>query len=189
MPTTSLHAKSTAPTRTVAARRYTFDHGALGPDRHWLDHDLIGSHLLAALSGVIPAGERMFADTVRRQRDRVEGPLRDQVNGFIGQETLHLREHERFNHALARLGYPTAVIDRASAVTFALVERLPARLQVDFAAAVEHWTAVIAEHALAADQLARWELADETRAFLDWHLVEELEHRAVAFDVAQAMGA
>jgi len=188
MSTRGLHADSTAGTRTVTARRYAFDHETVGAERHWLDHDLFGSHLVAALSGVIPPGERFFADAIRRQRDQVDGPLREQIKGFIGQERLHQREHDEFNHSLARLGYPTAGIDRASAITFAVAERFPARLQVAVAAAIEHWTAVIAEHSLVEDQLADWEMSEATRAFLAWHLVEELEHRAVAFDVMQAMG-
>lgn len=188
MSTRALHPKSTAGTRTVTARRYAFDHESIGPDRHWLDDDLIGSHLVAALSGVIPPGERMFADAVREQRHRVDARLQAQIKGFIGQERLHQREHDDFNHALAKLGYPTAGIDRASQVTFDIVRRLPARTQVAFAAAVEHITAVIAEHTLEDDQLAQWQMSDASRAFLSWHLIEELEHRAVAFDVMQAMG-
>lgn len=182
------HPASTAATRTVAARRYAFDHDAVGPDHHGLDDDLLASHLVAALSGVIPPGERFFADAVRRHRNEVDGPLRRQIAGFVGQEHLHQREHDAFNHALAALGYPTAGIDRASAVTFALAERLPARTQVAVCAAIEHWTAVIAVHALADDQLADWQLSEDARAFLQWHLLEELEHRAVAFDVMQAIG-
>ena len=188
MHTAALHPRSTADTRTVTTRRYAFDHESVGPDRHWLDHDLFGSHLVAALSGVIPPGERFFAEAIRRQREQIDGPLRDQIKGFIGQERLHQREHDEFNRSLARLGYPTMGIDRASAVTFAIAERLPARLQVAVAAAIEHWTAVIAEHSLVEDQLADWDMSEATRAFLAWHLVEELEHRAVAFDVMQAMG-
>ncbi len=184
----ALHPKSTAGTRKVTTRRYAFDHDSVGPDRHWLDDDLIGSHLIAALSGVIPPGERMFADAVREQRRHVDGRLQEQIKGFIGQERVHQREHDAFNHALAGLGYPTAGIDRASQITFDLVKRLPARTQVAFAAAVEHFTAVIAEHSLEEDQLAKWQMSEASRAFLAWHLVEELEHRAVAFDVMQAMG-
>jgi predicted metal-dependent hydrolase len=172
----------------VTVRRIAFDHGTVGPHRHWLDHDVIGSHIVATLSGVIPPGERFVATAVRNQRDKLDGPLRDQIKSFVGQEHVHQREHDRFNHALADLGYPTAAIDRASSFTFALARRLPARMQVAVTAAIEHWTAVIAEHTLAEDQLGAWDLSEDARAFLAWHLVEELEHRAVAFDVMQAIG-
>ncbi len=188
MATKNLHRKSTAGSRQVTARRYAFDHASIGSDRHWMDDDLFSSHLLAALSGVIPPGERFFADVVRSQREHLDGPLRDQINGFIGQERLHQREHDEFNHALARLGYPTALIDRASEITFKVAERFPVRLQLAVAAAIEHWTAAVAEHALEADLLADVQMSDDARAFLDWHLLEELEHRAVAFDAMQAAG-
>jgi predicted metal-dependent hydrolase len=185
---TTLHPKSTAATRTVTTRRVSFDHAQLGPDRHYLDDDVLTSHVLAVLSAVIPPGERFVADSVRHYRDRIDGPLRDQARSFIGQEHVHQREHDQFNEALARLGYPTAAIERASTVTFTVADRLPARLQVAMTAAIEHWTAVIAEHVLADDQLADWDVPEEVRTFLAWHLVEELEHRAVAFDTMQAIG-
>lgn len=185
---TALHPASTAGTRTVTTRRVGFDHDDVGADRHFVDHDLLSSHILAVLSAIIPPGERFFADTGRRFRSELEGPLRDQVNGFIGQERVHQREHQRFNETLARLGYPTAIIDRASALTFAVADRFPARLQISMTAAIEHWTAVIAEAALASDQLGGWETSAETSSFLAWHMVEELEHRAVAFDIMQGAG-
>lgn len=189
MSTARLHPKSTAATRRVTTRRVGFDHEKVGPDRHYLDDDLVGSHLIAVLSAVIPAGERFVADTVRNYRDEIDDPLRSQAKSFMGQESTHQREHDRFNHALARLGYPTAAIDRASAATFKAADRLPPRLQVAMTAAIEHWTAVIAEHTLGDEQFETWDVPEEAVAFLGWHLVEELEHRAVAFDVMQAVGA
>jgi predicted metal-dependent hydrolase len=186
--TVQLHPKSTAATRSVTTRRLSFDH-ADAVDRHYFDDDLIASHLVAVLSAVIPAGERFVADTVRRYRDQLDPVLKKQANSFVGQELVHQREHDRFNETLARLGYPMELIDRASQVTFTVASRLPARLQVAMTAAIEHWTAVIGEHTLATDDLdTAWDLPEASRAFLAWHLVEELEHRAVAFDTMQAIG-
>jgi predicted metal-dependent hydrolase len=186
--TTQLHPKSTAATRTVTTRRFTFDH-VDAVDTHYFDDDLIASHLVAALSAVIPAGERFVADTVRRYRSQLDPDLKTQANSFVGQELVHQREHDRFNQTLRRLGYPTALIDRASQVTFAVASHFPARLQVAMTAAIEHWTAVIGEHTLASDDLdTDWDLPEASRAFFAWHLVEELEHRAVAFDTMQMVG-
>jgi predicted metal-dependent hydrolase len=184
----SLHPKSTAATRTVTTRRVGFGHDLAGERRHIVGGEALTSHVLAVLSAVIPPGERFVADTVRRYRDDVDGPLRDQAKAFVGQEHVHQREHDRFNKSLARLGYPTAVIDRASGVTFAIASRFPRRVQVAMTAAIEHWTAIIAEHILEGDALDALGTPDETRDFLAWHLVEELEHRAVAFDTMQAVG-
>lgn len=186
--TAALHPKSRAASRTVTARRFGFDHDE-AVDRHYFDDDLFASHLVATLSAVIPSGERFVANAVRRYRDRLDGELKAQANGFVGQELLHQREHDRFNQTLAHLGYPTGPIDRASQVTFALAARLPGRLQVAMAAAIEHWTAIIVEPVLVSGDLeATWDLPDATRAFLEWHGIEELEHRAVAFDTMQLLG-
>jgi uncharacterized protein len=184
----TLHAKSTAARRTVTTRRVAFDHDEV-VDHHYFDDDLIASHLVATLSAVIPPGERFVANAVRRFRSRLPEALKAQANGFVGQEMIHQREHERFNQSLARLGYPTGPIDQVSEATFAMAARLPARLQVAMAAAIEHWTAVIVEHVLASGELeSTWQLPDATRAFLAWHGIEELEHRAVAFDTMQQLG-
>jgi predicted metal-dependent hydrolase len=181
MPTST--SPSTVATRSITTRRVTFDHDDL-TDRHYLDGDLLESHVLAVLSALIPAGERFIADAVRRSRDGITDPaLRSQANAFMGQELLHQREHVRFNEALARVGYPTAAIDRASAALFGALGRLPVRTQVAMTAAIEHWTAVIAEHALEDDSFMDGHIPAETRVFLGWHLVEELEHKAIAADV------
>src|SRR5262249_17194143 len=63
-------------------------------------------------------------------------------------------------------------------------ERLsPPVLRLAVTVACEHFTAILAEEALADGAL---DLADEPlRHLLAWHAVEELEHKAVAFDVLQ----
>lgn len=185
---TTTTAQAGPPSRHITARRITFDHDDLGPDRHWFDDDLFGSHLIAALSAVIPPGERFVADAVRKRRPHLPASMRSDINGFVGQETMHQREHARFNEALAGLGYPTGLIERWSAVTFALMSRLPESLQVASTAAIEHWTAVIAENFLEADSLDEIQWSPSSRSFLTWHLYEELEHRALAFDAMRSEG-
>jgi len=55
-------------------------------------------------------------------------------------------------------------------------------------AALEHYTATLAE-TLLGDPEARAEIAHEgVRQLLMWHALEEAEHKAVAFDVYRAVG-
>ena len=65
-----------------------------------------GSHLVAALSGVIPPGERFFANTIRRQYAITSTVHFEPGTGTIGQERLHQREHDEFNRVLAQAGLP-----------------------------------------------------------------------------------
>src|SRR6476619_4885243 len=81
------------------------------PKHFAVDGDIVMSHVLAVLSSVFPDGEDYFVRSVGAVRDRIEdGPLRDDVEGFIGQESMHGREHRVLNERLAELGYPTRAI-------------------------------------------------------------------------------
>src|SRR3546814_6631164 len=83
-----------------------------GPlSRHFVEGDILQSHILAVLSATFPKGEQFFVDSVRNFRDQItDEELRRQVAGFIGQETMHGREHDRFNEVLGQLGYPTRFV-------------------------------------------------------------------------------
>ena len=66
-------------------------------------------------------------------------------------------------------------------------KNVPAREQLAGTVAVEHLTAVLAEKALGDHGL----FADADPAMValwQWHAVEEMEHKAVAFDVYRAIG-
>jgi uncharacterized protein len=136
---------------------------------------------------MFPEGEDFFVRSVRNYRDRIEDPeLKKQVAGFIGQEAMHGREHRTFNARLGELGYPTREIDRSVKWMFALGEKvLPKTVQLAITAALEHYTATLAE-VLLTDGEARDMLdVDEVRSLFVWHALEESEHKSVAFDVYQ----
>ena len=62
------------------------------------------------------------------------------------------------------------------------------RTPLAFTAALEHYTATLAE-TLLSDEDARAEIGDDgVRSLLLWHALEESEHKAVAFDVYRAVG-
>jgi predicted metal-dependent hydrolase len=71
--------------------------------------DIVMSHVLTVLSSVFPDGEDYFVRSVEAGRDGVTDPeLRKDVEGFIGQESMHGREHRVLNERLGELGYPTS---------------------------------------------------------------------------------
>ncbi len=147
------------------------------------------SHVVTVLSSLFPEGEEFFVRTVRNYRDRITDPeLKRQVKGFIGQEHTHGREHRTFNERLAELGYPTRRIDKWTGIGLRFGERvLPKPVQLAITAALEHYTATLAE-VLLTDPRAREKIDnDEVRSLLLWHALEESEHKAVAFDVFQTV--
>lgn len=184
-----LHPASALATRTITTRRPKFDYGGGLSRRHFAQGDLLTSHLVAVLSGIIPEGERFVVDAVKRYRADIADPLlKQQANAFVGQESVHQREHERLNEVLHTMGYPTTFVHRTGVLLHGVGRRLPRRTQLALTAAIEHWTAVLAEHSLAAERPTLSVADEEVRAFITWHLIEEIEHKSVAFDIMQALG-
>lgn len=180
--------------------------------------DVISAHLLAVLSGLFPDGEEMFIDAVRHYRDQItDEDLSKQVNAFIGQEVTHGRQHRRLNERFAELGYRSKIVEAtmqqdefsltpgmqrviwlASRVgpLKGLFERLEERrdegpdpmFRLAMTAALEHYTATMAELLLTSKELQDTFVDDELFRFWAWHAIEESEHRAVAFDVYKLAG-
>lgn len=144
--------------------------------------------LIAVLSGFFPPGERFFVESVRRYRDQIDDEtLRAQVSGFIGQEAIHGHEHERLNEYLAARGFNMKVPDLAVRFGLWFLERLPHRLQLTCTTLMEHFTARLAQLVLTDERLRRH--ADpEMQKLWEWHALEELEHKAVAYDVLEKIG-
>ena len=179
------------PARQVPTRRISFEESLADLPKHFAaDGDLISSHLIASLSGVFPDGEDFFVRSVRGFRDQVTDPvLKRQVAGFIGQEAMHGREHRALNDRLDQLGYPTKIVERFTKAGLAFRERVaPAKANLAATAALEHFTATLAEHILTSEETRRLIGHPEITNLFVWHALEESEHKAVAFDVYQAVG-
>ncbi len=184
-------AQTSNPARTVPTRRMSFEESMRELPRHFAgDGDLISGHLIAALSSVFPDGEDYFVRSVRHFRDQVTDPaLKRQVSGFIGQEAVHGREHRVFNDRLAELGYPTKHYETFTKVALRFRERiLSAKSNLAATAALEHFTATLAELVLSSEEVRTEMGADAVRDLFVWHALEESEHKAVAFDVYRAVG-
>ena len=168
--------------------RFAYPKGSLR--KHYVEGDLVMSHVVSGLSAVFPEGEDFFIRSVKHYRNQVADPeLSAQVSGFIGQEVTHGREHRALNDKLQEMGYPTRFVDRRTKWGLAFVWRFaPKRYSLAITAALEHYTATMAE-ALLTKPEAQVLLGDnEVRNVLLWHALEESEHKAVAFDVYRAVG-
>lgn len=180
-----------AETRKVPTRRISFEESLVDLPKHFAaDGDLILSHLAASLSSVFPDGEDFFVRSVRHYRDQISDPvLKREVGGFIGQEAIHGREHRILNDRLAELGYPTKTFERLTKKALGLRERIaPPAANLAATAALEHFTATLAELVLTKAEVRELFGHDEVRNLFLWHALEESEHKAVAFDVYRSVG-
>ncbi|MDW3220449.1 MAG: metal-dependent hydrolase [Acidimicrobiales bacterium] len=180
-----------SPSRTIVTRRISFEETVQSLPKHFAeDGDLIGSHLVAVLSSVFPDGEDYFVRSVRHFRDEITDPeLKRQVAGFIGQEAVHGREHRMLNERLDELGYPAKRIERFVRWGLGFRERVSSpKANLATTAALEHYTATLAEVLMREEVTRRALGAPEMQDVFLWHALEECEHKAVAFDVYKAVG-
>jgi predicted metal-dependent hydrolase len=173
--------------RSITVRRPDLDYVGSALPKYFVADDPVRSHIAAMLSAVFPEGEDFFVRSVRNYRDRITDPeLKEQVKGFIGQEALHGREHRAFNERLQELGYPTRFVDRRVKHGLWLLGKVaPKRTQLAVTAALEHYTATLAEVILREDRARDEFVSPEVRTLFSWHALEESEHKSVAYDVFQ----
>lgn len=160
--------------------------------RHWFARSAAATHVVNGINLLFPAGERFFVRSVHRYLEGIEreghSDLAARVRGFFGQEGRHAQAHERFFQAMREQGYE---IDTFLAwyqrVAYGFIEKhAPEPLSLSVTVALEHFTAILAEDALESGASLLAHADPEMRRLLEWHALEELEHKSVAFDVLAA---
>lgn len=163
--------------------------------KHWLGG--APTLLLHALSPTFPAGEYFFIKTVMAYRDRITDPqLREEMRRFAAQEAVHTREHLAYDAAVQE-HYDLELIEelcrRDLKRTYVLLRGIRRRwfdgprIALAITVGLEHVTASLGHQVLRDDRI----LADADPEFARlwrWHAAEEIEHKAVAFDVFEAVG-
>jgi predicted metal-dependent hydrolase len=175
-----------APTATptdlkITSRPLQIDHAALAP-RWWHGGDPVATAFFNALSAAFPQGETFFIESVRRYREQADPVLNEQIGAFIQQEAMHTREHLAFNRLIKDAGYDTVRF------RLGLARQRPEIAQLAITVGLEHFTAIMARTILddpdplpgtPRDVLKLWQ----------WHAIEELEHKSVAYDTWLAVTA
>lgn len=156
--------------------------------RYWYRGDPGVTAFAYALSAVFPDGEKFFIDAVRSFRDRIDDPeLQQRMRAFVGQEAQHGRIHERYNERAAEDGFAVAeIIALCKAELAELRKRLPPESQLAITCALEHFTAMLATQLLDNPAITDG-IPSPHLEMWRWHAAEEAEHKAVAFDVYQAV--
>ncbi|MGA9871386.1 MAG: metal-dependent hydrolase [Rhodococcus sp. (in: high G+C Gram-positive bacteria)] len=171
------------------ARNVAFDWDDL--PLHYVVGDPLATHLINVMHLLLPEGEEWFVRTFKEALPLIHDEnLRDDVIGFIGQEAMHAQAHTEVHDQLRAHGidvdpyvdqmkflFGRALGNRPGHGRNSLVERL------SLIAAVEHLTAFLGDWVLNADQLDRVDFDPTMLDLLRWHGAEEVEHRAVAYEV------
>lgn len=174
------------PHARIIRRRVNIDFESAKSDGWPLDRKDT-EELLNALSFVFPTGEKFFIESVQHVQDRIADPvLREQAKLFIYQEAMHSKEHSRCNDVLLEAHPHGERIEAFTRKCLDLNRRYTSKaVQLAATCAFEHFTAMLADRLLSAQESF---MATTNPAFATlwlWHAVEETEHKAVCFDVYQ----
>lgn len=169
----------------ITVRKLQFNPKAIR--RHYFANSPVMSHMLTALSSTFPIGEQFFVHSVRNVRDKVKDEkLQAQITAFIGQEAMHSKAHAEFNDAWRSDNYHLDRFQAWLARKNEYVKNLHPKIQLAITCAFEHFTALLGGYILRHPEVLAT-LDDDAVKLWVWHAIEEIEHRAVAFDVYQAV--
>jgi len=180
----------------IKPRRVTFDWKQT--PLHWIPDEPPSTHVINVLHLLLPAGERWFVKVFKEALPLVtdEQLLKD-VKGFMGQEATHSVQHAYVLEHLAEQKLDTSGYTRHVDWMFDVLlgEKPPwgapisrrewLRFRLALVAAIEHFTAVLGDWILDAEALDGAGTDEVMLDLLRWHGAEEVEHRAVAFDMYQ----
>lgn len=168
--------------------------------KHWIMDNPIMTHFINSMHIVFPDGEKFFIRSVRKFAKDIEDPqLKKDIRGFCGQEGVHAREHERFwdvmeEQELNPEGFADFLNKSAFKGKYSLEQfllnnlnkvspRLGDKLSLSITAGLEHYTAILANALFHEPIATNKNMAPQMLELLHWHASEEIEHKAVCFDV------
>jgi predicted metal-dependent hydrolase len=165
---------------TITPRDRRFGRGT-AQKRWWLNDDPVASTFHDALSITFPKGEAFFVESVKAFRDGASPKLSAEIKSFVMQEVMHSREHVAFNNRVVDAGYQIADLEKVVVDSLELTKDRPQILNLAVTMALEHYTAMMA-HQMLANPKYFSNLAPDLKAMWDWHAIEEIEHKGVAYD-------
>lgn len=181
-------------TNTIKVRNVKFNFDKI-EDKHYVRKNIFATHFLNSLHVVFPEGEKFFIRSARYFLNEIKDPeLKKQVREFVGQEGIHHREHERFWESLEKMGLEprrfanflnkTAFDGLEKGLFKILPDRFAKKFSLSITTALEHYTALFGGTALQREELKEF-LPEEMYLMMQWHAAEELEHKAVCFDILE----
>jgi predicted metal-dependent hydrolase len=165
---------------TITPRDRRFGRG-MRQARWWMGGDPVATAFYNALSATFPKGEAYFVESVRMFREGTPLKLAEEIKGFVTQEVMHSREHVQFNKRALEAGYDMSALEARVEWRLSITRARPPVVNLTATMALEHFTAILAHQLLGNPR--HLDRADpESAALWRWHAIEEIEHKAVAYD-------
>ena len=157
-------------------------------DPNWATPHRVRSHLFNGISLTMPYLEPWMIDTMRDADEHITDPrLKADMRAFNGQEANHAKCHRRLNKLLQKNGHPEfANVEEKLSKSFEKLRRRSLRTRLAYSAGFECMT----------NGFTRWLIHKRhclfnganavMTSFWLMHMIEETEHKTVAFDAYMA---
>lgn len=156
--------------------------------KYWCNNEPTFTHYFTGLSTLFPEGESYFVRSVRALRGKIkmETMLDRDIGAFIGQEAMHSKEHHAFHASAQQYGLDPESLEKVTGVILKNIEKIfPKKWNLLITVGMEHYTAVLVVEMM--KNVNELMTDDNIRKLWLWHSVEETEHKAVAYDLYQAL--
>jgi hypothetical protein len=170
-------------------RRIVFEYSGGAAQRSWHPKEPEFARFVESISLSMPYLEPYLIAVMRLARPDIDDPvLLREVDLYIGQESAHFRQHQKLNDEIATTAPSARALEARFSADYA--EMLATRSRAFGMAYAEGFEALT----MAIGQV----LVERRTRFFDgaspavtsmilWHMVEEIEHKTVTFDVFERL--
>ncbi|MEM7467687.1 MAG: metal-dependent hydrolase [Pseudomonadota bacterium] len=157
-------------------------------DPIWSPENRARSHMFNGLSLTMPYLEPYLIKSMQAATEDIDEPrLLEDIRDFNGQEARHYQCHRRMNELIKKNGYPElATVEESMAASYKKLLTKSLRTQLAYNAGFETMTNGFTNWLIT----KRFELFKNAcpyvASFWLMHMIEEVEHKTVAFDAYMA---
>lgn len=155
-------------------------------DLVFIEGDPAMSYYFVGAWMMLPYLEPFLIRTVQSAMEQVDDPgLREQMTRFCAQEGQHFRQHAKANAVVKRIhpsGPRLAELEKEVEAEFARWSaEKPLKFNLAYAEGFESMTCAAARTQIEVGMFDY--MKEPIRGLMYWHIMEEIEHRTVCFDV------
>ena len=171
----------------IVIRKFAF-HFPDDLDPVWVPNEPVRSHLFNGLSLTMPYLEPYLIKSTQAAMKFIDhAEILEDMRGFNGQEARHYQCHRRLNDLLKANGYPElARIEQGLAKSFERLSRKSLTTQLAYNAGFECMTNGFTHWLITRRRELFGNAEPHVTSFWLMHMVEETEHKTVAFDAFMA---
>jgi hypothetical protein len=171
----------------IIVRPFSFDFPD-NLDPKWSPDHVVRSHLFNGFSLTMPYLEPFLIKTMKEAATHVRDPeLAKDIQGFNNQEGRHFQCHRRMNELLKANGYPEfAAVEDRMAASWARLSKTSLRTRLAYSAGFESMTNGFTHWFINKRKKLFGGACPYVSSFWLMHMVEETEHKTVAFDAYMA---